>query len=72
MTGDGDTIIESNGQPIGALIPFGDYIAVMETLEDLRLARQAMPALEEWQADPLTARPWRAVLAELGVDVSGE
>ena len=72
LTGDSDTIIERCGQPIGALIPFADYIAVLETLEDLRLARQAMPALEEWQADPLTARPWREVFAELGVDVSDE
>lgn len=52
LTGDCDTIIERYGQPIEALIPFDDYIAVLETLEDLRLARQALPALEEWQADP--------------------
>ena len=72
LTGDSDTIIERYGQPIGALIPFADYIAVLETLEDMRLARQAMPALEEWQTDPSTARPWREVFAELGVDVSDE
>ncbi len=72
LTGDGDTIIERYGQPIGALIPFADYIAVLETLEDLRLARQAMPALEEWQDDPSTARPWRELFAELGVDLSDE
>ncbi|MYC97254.1 MAG: type II toxin-antitoxin system Phd/YefM family antitoxin [Caldilineaceae bacterium SB0661_bin_32] len=72
LTGDCDTIIERNGQPVGALIPFDDYIAVLETLEDLRLARQAMPALEEWQADPSTARPWREVLAELRVEVDGK
>lgn len=72
LTGDSDTIIERYGQPVGALIPFADYIAVLETLEDLRLARQAMPALEEWQADPSTARPWRDVFAELGVEVSDE
>ena len=72
LTGDSDTIIERYGQPIGVLIPFADYIAVLETLEDMRLARQAMPALEEWQNDPSTARPWREVFAELGVDVSDE
>ena len=70
LTGDSDTIIERYGRPIGALIPFSDYIAVLETLEEMRLARQAMPALEEWQNDPSTARPWREVFAELGVDVS--
>lgn len=72
LVGDSDTIIERYGQPIGALIPFDDYIAVLETLEDLRLARQALPALEEWRADPSTARPWREVYAELGIDVSDE
>ncbi len=72
LTGDSDTIIERYGQPIAALIPFADYIAVLETLEDSRSARQAMPALEEWRADPSTARPWREQFTELSVDVSDE
>lgn len=65
MTGDRNTIIERHGQTIAALIPFADYIAVSDTLEDLRSARQAMPALEKWQADPSTARPWRELFTEL-------
>ena len=72
LTGDNDTVIERYGQPIAALIPYADYIAVLETLEDLRSARRAMPALEEWQADPSTAQPWRELFAELSVDVSDE
>ena len=47
-----------------------DYLALLESLEDLRVAQQALPALDEWQSDPSTARPWREVFAELGVDVS--
>ena len=46
LAGDTDTIIERHGQPVGALIPFASYIAVLESLEELRVARQAMPALE--------------------------
>ncbi len=72
LIGDSDTIIERYGQPVGALIPFADYIAVLEALEDVRLARQAMPALEEWQSDPSTARPWREVYSELNIDASDE
>ena len=51
---------------------FDAFIAVLESLEEQWLARQAMPALEEWKSDPSTARPWREVFAELGVDVSDE
>ena len=72
LTGDTDTIIERYGQPIGALIPFADYVAILEELEDLRVARQAMAAVEEWQNDPSSARPWREVYAELGVVISDE
>ena len=49
-----------------------DYLALLESLEDLRVAQQALPALEEWQSDPSTALPWREAFAELGVDVSDE
>lgn len=72
LAGDTDTIIERYGQPVGALIPFASYIAVLESLEELRVARQAMPALEARRPDPATARSWREVLAELGVEFSDE
>ena len=52
--------------------PFAGFIAVLEKLEEQWFARQAMPALEEWESDPSTARPWREVFAELDVDVSDE
>ena len=51
---------------------FAVYIPDLETLEELWVARQAMPALEEWESDPSTGRPWREVFAELDVDVSDE
>ena len=34
LAGDTDTIIERYGQPVGALIPFASYIAVLESLEE--------------------------------------
>lgn len=59
-------------QPTGALVPFADFHNVIEALEELRVAREAVSALEEWQSDPSTARLWRDAFAELGVDVSEE
>ena len=54
------------------LLRLVDYILLLEKLEEHWAARRALKALEEWQADTSTARPWRDVFAELGVDVSGE
>jgi hypothetical protein len=70
LSGDTDTIVERFGQPVGALIPFADYVAILEALEDLRVVRQAISAVKEWEIDPSTARPWREVFAELGVDTN--
>jgi hypothetical protein len=51
------------------LKPFAGFIAVLEKLEDLRLARQAMPALEEWQSDLSTARLLQEVSTEPGNEI---
>ena len=63
--GDADVIIERYGKPIATLIPFADYQALLEELEDLRDGRLAMLALEEWERDPSTARPYEEFRAEL-------
>ncbi len=62
---DADVVIERYGKPIAALIPFADYHLLLEELEDLRDGRLAMVALEEWERDPSTARPYEEVVAEL-------
>lgn len=48
------------------------YMPLPERLEEHLTARRAIRALEEWQADPSSARPWREVFADLGVEVDGE
>ncbi|HID54738.1 MAG TPA: type II toxin-antitoxin system Phd/YefM family antitoxin [Anaerolineae bacterium] len=63
--GDADVIIERYGKPIATLIPFADYQALLAELEDLRDGRLAMAALEEWERDPSTARPYEEFRAEL-------
>ncbi|MDE0142201.1 MAG: hypothetical protein OXI80_01310 [Caldilineaceae bacterium] len=45
---------------------------LLEKLEEHLAVRRALKALEEWEFDPLTARPWREVFADLGVDFSGD
>lgn len=64
-TGTTDTIIERNGKPVAALIPYEDYLALEEVLEDLRAARQAAKTYEEWKKNPSQARPYKEILAEL-------
>jgi prevent-host-death family protein len=60
-----DAVIERSGQRVAALIPYSDYEALLEDLEDLRAERQAVEAYEEWQRDPSTARPFEEFEAEL-------
>jgi PHD/YefM family antitoxin component YafN of YafNO toxin-antitoxin module len=63
--GEGDTVIERNGQPVAALIPFEDYEALLDELDDLRAGRRAQAALEAWEKDRSLGRPYEEVRAEM-------
>jgi len=65
FAGQGDVVIERSGKNVVALIPAADYEQIRETLAELRSARQAAAAYEEWKRDPAVARPWDEVEAEL-------
>jgi prevent-host-death family protein len=39
-TGAADIVIERNGKPLAVLIPYEDYLAVAEALDNLRAARR--------------------------------
>lgn len=60
-----DVVIERHGKPIAALIPFQDYLALQEELDELRAVRRVAAAYEEWKQDPSTARPWKEIEREL-------
>ena len=60
-----DVVVERYGKPTVAVIPYADYVELLDALDDLRSARQARIALEEWRRDPSTARPWSEIEAEL-------
>ncbi|MBM3150721.1 MAG: type II toxin-antitoxin system Phd/YefM family antitoxin [Chloroflexi bacterium] len=66
LTGEGDVMIERNGKSVAVIIPAVDYAQIQETLEDMRAARHAAVAYEEWKRNPSVARPWDEVDAELG------
>lgn len=60
-----DSIIEHYGKPTAVVMPYADWEALQEELEDLRAARRAQAAYEDWQRDPSLGRPWAEVKAEL-------
>jgi len=60
-----DTLIERYGKPMAVLIPYEDYLALEEELEELRAARRAEAAYAEWKRDPSRGRPYAEVRAEL-------
>lgn len=66
LTGRGDVMIERNGKKVAVMIPATDYEQIQDALEDLRAARSAAAAYEEWKRNPSVARPWDEVEAELG------
>ena len=65
LTGKGDVVIERNGKSVAVLIPAVDYEQIQDTLEELRAAREASIAYEEWKRNPSVARSWDDVDAEL-------
>ena len=60
-----DTVIVHYDEPVGAFIPYADFLAVQDELDDLRLARRAAVAYEAWKRDPSLGTPLAQVEAEL-------
>ena len=56
-----DVIIERNGKDVAVIIPTQDYEALQDELNELRSARLAGLAYEEWQRDSSLGRPWEEV-----------
>lgn len=60
-----DVIIERYGKPMATLIPYEDYQALLDELDDLREARRATAAYEAWKREPSLGRPYEEIRAEL-------
>jgi prevent-host-death family protein len=65
FSGDSDVIIERNGKPIAAMIPAADYRELQDELDDLRAARRAAIAYEDWKRNPEGSIPWDEMRANL-------
>ena len=64
-TGASDVVVTRNSKASVAIIPFEDYEAIIEQLEEIRESRLADALIEQWQAGKIGARPWAALKASL-------
>jgi prevent-host-death family protein len=60
-----DSVIERAGKRVAAVIPYADYEAILEELEEKRADRRAIKAYEEYKRDPSGAMAWEEFEAEL-------
>ncbi len=63
-----DSIIERYDKGVAVLIPFEDYEAIQEELEDVRAARRAAETYEGWKRDASVARSYAEIRKELVAD----
>ena len=60
-----EIIIERDGRPLLAIIPYENYIALKEELEYLRDSLAAAEALDEIGRDPSSVETWEDTKVEL-------
>ena len=67
-----DTIIERNGKPIAVLIPYEDYLAIQEALDDLRAARRVADTYEVLKQNPELGRAYGEIRASLDAEAEDD
>jgi PHD/YefM family antitoxin component YafN of YafNO toxin-antitoxin module len=65
QAGGEDVIVERYGKKVAAVIAYDDFAALEDELDDLRAARRAGAAYEEWKKEPGRAVPYETFRAEL-------
>lgn len=65
MAGDSDVVISRHGQEIAVLIPVRDYYAILEELEEIRMARVAENLFESYLEGKTSAKPYEEVRDEI-------
>lgn len=65
MSGDSDVLISRHGQEIAALIPAGDYYAILDELEELRLGRMAEGIYQSYLEGTTSAKPYEDIRDEI-------
>jgi prevent-host-death family protein len=59
----GTVLVERYNKPVAVVIPYADFMAVREQLEDLYDLRLAEAAYAEYKRDPSTAMPLEEAIA---------
>lgn len=60
-----NVIIRRNNKPMAVVIPYEDYLAIQETLENYQDGREAEAILARIKSGEEEVVPWEAVKAEL-------
>ncbi len=60
-----DTVIEHYDTPTAAVIPYEDFVALREELDDLRAARRAQVIREAWERDRSRGEDWETVSSRM-------
>lgn len=60
-----DTVIKHYDTPAAVVIPFEDYEAILDELDDIRAARRAEALLQEIERDPSLVMDWKEAEAEM-------
>ncbi len=59
----GTVLVERYSKPVAVVIPYADFMAVREQLEELQDIRLAEESLAEYRRDPSTAMPIEEAIA---------
>ena len=65
QAGTEDVVVERYGKPVAAVIAYEDFVALQDEIDDLRAARRAGAAYEEYKQDSSQAVSYEAFRAEL-------
>jgi len=65
MAGENDVLISRHGQEVAALIPARDYYAILEELDEIRMARLAEDLYESYLQGKTSVTPYEKVRAEM-------
>jgi prevent-host-death family protein len=68
QAGGEDVVVERYGKPVAAVIAYEDFIGLQDELDDLRAARRAGAAYEEWKREPGRAVPYEIIRADLAAE----
>lgn len=65
QAGTEDVVVERYGKPVAAVIAYEDFVALQDEIDELRAARRAGAAYEEYKQDPNQAVSYEAFRAEI-------